>query len=427
MEFRACRHHLYRQARNPAFLSMCTQVLVIMLGIITGVLTARILSPSERGLLSAYLLMPGILGSLFHFGVPQSAMYFVSLRPEKGTFLSAAIAVCVAQSIVGSIIFACIVLFVPLGQQSRVDVALICALSPGMLWAPYGYALLRGVKEFGFANIVQIVSAVGYMISLLILWRTDTASSLTIAMASVLVPAFAAIFGLAKITSVHSLGALSWLVCKDMIRKGLTFFGPTLAFVIFLSIDRPLILSFAPLEWLGLYAVAMSIAQPLFAVPDAISQVAFVKMVSPESEANSVLITHLQFTLLLCLTLSGFAIILAPPLLHFLFGARYDGAAQIANFVIPAMAMTGFNRMVDSLLRAQGWELTSVSAWSIGAATIACGALLASSTGQTQLFLVSMLAAQFVVGAILLNTLIRAFELKITDLFSITYWRQINA
>jgi O-antigen/teichoic acid export membrane protein len=159
-------------------------------------------------------------------------------------------------------------------------------------------------------------------------------------------------------------------------------------------------------------------------IPDAVAQVAFVQMVSRDSVTCSVLIKHLQLTFLLSMALSGLAIVFASPVLHFVFNGRYDGATQIAYFAIPAMAMIGFNRMIDSMLRARGRGFLSVSTWIIAAFTIACGAFLARSTGQTHFFLFSMLFAQCLAALLLTGALVRAFDLRVAGLFSIKVWHE---
>src|ERR1700679_1767368 len=96
-----------RSATSAFVQSAGAKLLIIGLNAATGILTSRALAPAGRGELSAMILWPLLLGSVFSLGIPSALTYRLRRHPEQLSELSgAALAISVVISM-----FACAVGF----------------------------------------------------------------------------------------------------------------------------------------------------------------------------------------------------------------------------------------------------------------------------------------------------------------------------
>ena len=56
------------------------QLVMMAIGIGTGIITARWLGPHDRGLLQLLVLLPTTLGNFAKLGIPQASVYFMRRR-----------------------------------------------------------------------------------------------------------------------------------------------------------------------------------------------------------------------------------------------------------------------------------------------------------------------------------------------------------
>src|SRR5262245_24997666 len=57
-----------------------TQLVVTALGVVTSVITARMLAPDGRGIFQAVVLLPTTLSNFAKFGIPQASVYCIRRR-----------------------------------------------------------------------------------------------------------------------------------------------------------------------------------------------------------------------------------------------------------------------------------------------------------------------------------------------------------
>ena len=53
------------------------QVAMTVMGVLTGIITARWLGPTDRGLFNLLVLLPTVLSNFVKLGIPQASVYYM--------------------------------------------------------------------------------------------------------------------------------------------------------------------------------------------------------------------------------------------------------------------------------------------------------------------------------------------------------------
>lgn len=64
-------------------LTMATNLIIAALGIVMGILSARLLGPQGRGELATIQLWPTFIAAFGMLGMPEAVLYFASRAPER--------------------------------------------------------------------------------------------------------------------------------------------------------------------------------------------------------------------------------------------------------------------------------------------------------------------------------------------------------
>ena len=141
-----------------------TQVGTFVLAFATSILVAKLLAPDDRGVLVAVTTFPGILSALGMFGLPSAVNYFAG----KGNSLVSLMRASFVFTALLSIILICIGwLALPALESSFVSGArghddmlrvIIVTLPLGML-AGFGGTILYGRQSVRFYNVIQLAQA----------------------------------------------------------------------------------------------------------------------------------------------------------------------------------------------------------------------------------------------------------------------------
>src|SRR3569833_3123135 len=150
--------------------SMSTQVLVIGINILTGVLTARTLGPDGRGAFAAITTWPQLLATLATAGLNSAVIFRMRKVPQQaGAVASASLIVCTATSLVAIGIG---VLLMPMWMAryspwiitfSQLSLATVLVYSWQMV-IKQGFA---GSGRFGRFNLSQLLPQLLYLLALL--------------------------------------------------------------------------------------------------------------------------------------------------------------------------------------------------------------------------------------------------------------------
>ena len=147
-----------------------------MANLVSGVVIARALGPSGRGITVALATVIQLAGFLFALGVAQSLSYYIARRPQDGPRLLTtwtlmlvpltAVAIALTELLLPTIFAVDGEEAVSLGRWFVFAIALVVGLE-------LNYGLLLGIQDFFVYNALRLAQPLLTMIGLVVLWWRD--------------------------------------------------------------------------------------------------------------------------------------------------------------------------------------------------------------------------------------------------------------
>ncbi len=376
--FGPARSRSFGRAFTQTFLG---NLLVQACGVITGILAARLLGATGRGELAAIFYYPGTLAQLGSLGLHQAVAYQTSRRPED------------EDKILRSGFWTAVVLGVPqfvLGAllASSLLPKDMANLAPTLQWfmafpllAYCSYVLLavdQGTFRFGRYSALTALPSIFYAIGALIIWITGTASPPVFAAFCLGGHVFALAIRLRLSGSVLLEARPRWDQAVNLLRRGLAFHVPQVTGILMAQSDMLIVLYVLPVDQVGLYAVALAIAQGQMAASGAFAQVGFVKVAGETDRGASVasLWLHFRVAQVIGVAIAALFILISPYLIFYAIGPDFMGACLAADCLIVALALRGLANILDYGLRALGHTWVPAFGYGVAFVVMVIGALL---------------------------------------------------
>lgn len=386
--------------------TLVTNVVLGLLGIVTGVLAARVLGPEGRGELAAIQLLPTLLSGLALLGLGEAVTYYAARDPGRAsvtitTALSTAFASAVLFIIVGQIIAAGVLA----GYSEQVTSAAAIYLLYLLLYAVTGipHQAFRGLGAFTLWNSLRVAPGLIWLTVLLagIALGTGQASYLAF---SYLVGSF--VFGgvVLVIARMRVSGPVAF--DRSTARSLLAFGLPTVVGVVpqILSsrLDQVMVAAVLSSSALGNYAVAVGwggIAHPLVGAIGAVVLPGLAALPAASDKQRALTIS-VRFSVLIVLAVAAAMIPITPVLLPWLFGDAFSGAVPAALILIIASSLMALNAVLVEGFRGFAQPVAGMRADVVGA-------VVAVSAGLT-------LVGRFELMGAALTALLAAFAVTIT-------------
>jgi O-antigen/teichoic acid export membrane protein len=335
--------------RGDVVVSVASRGLLLVSGLVAGVVTARGLGTSGRGLLALATTIPTVLVVLAGLGAPLAASYLLARGEERLRVLSRAGSLLALYGSAGTAAAVLAVMasgwdqvwFAGLGRGLLV---LACLLVPPSLLAATLIGLLRGSGRLRTASAVELaqgaLSAVATVLAVTVA-HGGPAAVVVAQLGGVL--AGVVLAGVALRADGLSLTPrASRTVLGRMLGFGLRADLGNAMHVSGFRLDTFLVNGYTGSAALGVYAVATRFAELLFVLPFAVSVVVMPRGVRDRAHGR-VDETPRVFTWTL-ITSCAAAVVLAMaggPLLRLLYSARYDGAYRPFVILLAGVVVFG--------------------------------------------------------------------------------------
>jgi O-antigen/teichoic acid export membrane protein len=327
----------------------------VLLGFVGAVLVARWLGPSDRGLFALMWLLGSLTVAIFGLGVPVSITYHLSSGVSTAAeVLGAALAW--AALLAG--------VFVPLSWLLRDELADVAARGAGGdAWVLVGilvpalflgYAALQflvGKLRFGWSNGLRTTSRAVFVALLALLL-----GALGYGVSGALVALIASWAAVAVLAAPVVLGyarpRFSTVALTSILRYGLLVQLGTVSAFASLRLDILVLQHFEPLDQVGIYAVAQSVAETvtILAVGFAGSLLPLVARLEGEERQHLTGEAIRNCSLLGAVAVLGL-VIFGPPLVPVIFGEDFADAVKPLVILLPSMWFLGIALAIGSTLR----------------------------------------------------------------------------
>ena len=362
-----------RRAYAQTFASMLA---IRCLGVISGVLAARLLGPAGRGELAVIIFLPMLLVTLGELELPRSLAYEVSrVDPVPRSVIATSFWLAVS---LGSL--QAIVLGVVLPWYLPADkLHLLSASRWFMLYLPAAFitaTLLgsdQGKGRFGRFSLFLSLPGIFYVAAILAAWASGRVSPTMFA---------AGILGCAMLVGALRTSAdwdaisstlPDWETARRLLKRGLSYYIPAAVSFALSRADMFILVRVAPTEAIGFYTVAQAIALGQIGAVNPFLQVGF-SAVAGEPDPQLALQTaarHFRFSQLVVAGGGALAAAATPWLIRVMFGVRFEAAVLPAYLLIASTVLWGMEQVLEQGLRAANHPRPGIFSNLLGLAVLA--------------------------------------------------------
>ena len=344
------------------------RVLLIIIGMATSIMVARILGPEGRGVYAVAVAIGGIGVQFGNLGLHASNTYYVA---KERSILAplAANSILVGIVLGGGSALLCWAFFAFWPQLAPVHGIL---LPFSLLWIPFGLAfmllhnLLLGIMDIRAYNLIELVKGllVVFLIALLIV--VDKVSVLSVFLTGFFIIIISLVLVIRRIgthISVFSMPDPSLI--KDHIGYGIkAYLSSFFAFMV-LKTDLLLVNHLLGSEKAGIYSISVALANMLYLFPTVVGSIFFPRLCSMTDHREKFVfvrkVVYLTGAVMVPFVLiAGFV---AETVIRILYGIDYAPSASPFRWLLPGIFIWSIEGIVRRLLTSDGFRVGVVYAW----------------------------------------------------------------
>ncbi len=328
-----------KSGKAAAIQTLISRVLILVINIATGVITARSLGPEGRGIQATIILWPQFIAQMLTLGLPSALIYNFKRYPkEKSALFTAVLILGTGLGCLATLIG---VIFLPY-WLSHYSPRVILIAQLFMLFAPASLltlifmSALEARGEFTIANQLRYLSPLFTVISLITLALLGKLTPLTAGLSYLLplIPmlAWTLIYLWKKFRPRwQGLGK----AYQRLISYGLRSYGVDLIGVFSMYLGQALVVGMLSSEIMGMYTVALSISRMLNIIQSSIVVVLLPKAAArPKDEVVELTTKAARISIFLASLGAIGGIILGPILLKLLYGAEFLQATLVLRILL---------------------------------------------------------------------------------------------
>lgn len=395
--------------------TVVVQGLTLGFGILTGILTARMLGPVGRGEYAAIIIWPTAIVGMLAIGMNQAIAFHLGQRTlTVSEVATATTAIGLVQSALSIAVGLLVVPHALAKYSASVQhLGIVFVLfTPALIFSGFPANLFQGLQDLLRFNLIRVLAPFTYCAGLLGLYvahRGDLNSVIGWQVAGYVA---ALALGLAMVWSLLKPG-LQWnkTAIPHLIHFGFRTQATNLANYFNQRIDQLILSLFVPPEQLGFYAVAVTLSIAVTVFPQAAGIVAFSRGSSQQREdARATIGSSFRASLLWLLVSCSALYLFAPFLIRHVFGGAFDGSIVACRILIPGALMIGLNQVLYNGASALGRpglpsfaEGVSMAVTAVGLYLLVprfgyIGAAIVSSIAYTISFLVMLGLGHWLLG-----------------------------
>jgi O-antigen/teichoic acid export membrane protein len=322
-----------------------SRVMLVIFGLATGIITARLLGPYDRGIFTVLLLLPMTLVNFAKMGVAQANVYYIRRR---GASVSAVASNSLVLSLIVSVVLIAACYF---GRSWVLDpftkgahgtlVVLALVAIPFAMIESYFLSILQAIEDFRAYNLQSIYKAVFGFLTIAVALLALHGRLWAALFSQVLVTAGANIWLLHRVRKIAPFG-MRWdgSLGRGMLEFGAKSYLQTLAAHLHYRVDVYLIAFFLDPTQVAFYSIAVNITNPILQIPDAIGTVIFPKLAgSSDADAHSRTAVTCRHTLFATILAAVFYAGVGSQALTIFYGDRYSPAIRPMLLMLPGIIM----------------------------------------------------------------------------------------
>jgi O-antigen/teichoic acid export membrane protein len=380
--------------------------LTLLANLVTGVVSARALGPSGRGVFVALTTVSQLAGFLFAMGVAQSLSYYIARHPGDGPALLTtwtamlvpltALAIAVSELLLPTIFAHDGQQAIDIGRWFMFSIVLVVGLE-------LNYGLLLGHQDFVVYNVLRFVQPALISAAFVVLWLIDQLTVESALVAAIGGSAVAMAVGLGRSVVRVGVGPLDPRLGLTSIWYGVRGQGSTVATNVTARLDVAMLPAFVSSSQVGLYSVAGNISLIVFQLSNTFAGLVLPAAAADPERGRAKVIGSLWASLAGAALLAAILALFARPLLGLVYGDSFRDGAKPLLLLLPGAVLFAGSSITAAGVYAAGRPFTATLAQLLGMAITVIGLFVfLRSGGITAAAIVSSVSYATVFAAMLL-------------------------
>ena len=334
-------------------------LMLLALGTVTGIITARVLGADGRGALALALSVAGVATVVAGLGLQQALAYQVAQSPGRRRE-AVALAIWLglaAGGLTAAVVYVCADLLID--AESAKDATKLAVLTiPASAVGGNLAGIVQGMRAARPFSLLRLAPAAGYALLLVVAvaagWQLSAEKVVALFAAALLASAALGLYVVRDAWAGTSRPSRGFAVAT--VRYGLVVNVGSLAWTANRQLALVVLAALASLEDVGLFSVALGYASPVGAASLALALHTLPDVAAeqdPQAQA-AVARRRIRMTILTTLPITAAAVIAAPVLLPLAFGDDFKGAVETAQVLAAGQAVLGLSHVLSEISRGMG-------------------------------------------------------------------------
>lgn len=326
--------------------------------LLIGIILSRILGPAGYGLYSSIIVVPLLVIGFTQLGIRRATMYHLAAKklPEN-SIVSAVFILLLITSLLSILIIGLVFQFSESKKADPVILTLIMIAVPFVLCNVFAGGIFLGKQEILRANILNAGPTLLNLIFVIIfVWvlRLSVRGAFMALFLGNLCMFFFVFYIIRK--SYHITWKYHEGIMKSMVRLGIVFALSIFIMQLNYRVDIILLKKYSTLEQVGLYSLAVQIAEQLWHIPYAIETIVLTRSAAAKDEqaSNRTVASIMRVSFLISILFGGIVYLVVPNLIPFIFGSEFAKSVPMIRGILPGVLLMVVFRILNSRLAGMG-------------------------------------------------------------------------
>jgi O-antigen/teichoic acid export membrane protein len=359
--------------------------LTLLAHLVSGVVTARALGPSGRGVTVALTTLSQLAGFLFAMGVAQSLSYYIARRPEDGPALFTTWVVMLLPLTALALVIAELLLPVifrgPGGEQAVMIGRWFLITIIVVVGLELNYGLLLGTQDFFAYNVLRFAQPALIAVALVVLWGVDLLTVESALISATVGAALLLAVGLARSVRRVGVGSFDMRLGLRTLWYGVRGQGNTVAANLNARLDVAMLPAFVSTASVGLYSVATNISLIVHQMANTFAGIVLPAAAQEPERGPLKVVGSLWATLAVTAVLAGVLALFARPLIAFVYGDDFGDASASLLLLLPGAVLFAGSSILSAGIYAAERPFTATLTQLLGMAVTVVGLFVFLRTG----------------------------------------------
>lgn len=335
-----------------------TQLFILVIGFISGVILARGLGPAGRGTFSALLVYPTMLISLLSMGMRQATVYYLGAKKySESDIVGVTLLLLILSSTIGVLTSIVIISYTKSPDYNQMLILLASLTVPADLTINYFTGILIGKQRINKFNQIKYLVPIINFVLIIFLVFFENLYVLGAVLATLAARIMLALYALLMIKREYSLK----ICCSPEIIKKMFSLGFIYALSLFVlnlnyRVDIIILEHLSNVAEIGQYTIGVGFAELLWQLPTAFGIVIFSYSANAKDSNKFSQDIAKMIRIIFPIVLFGslFLYFASGYIIPFLYGDEYIPSVKMLKILLPGIVIMSFFKIINMDLAGRG-------------------------------------------------------------------------